>query len=70
MSDNPDKTGQDRRTLSDQEHELQHFYGVIQKEFPSASREQIEKAVADAKDALAPSTDREAITAAVKKKLA
>lgn len=67
MSDNPNKTGQDRRTVSDQEHELQYFYGVIEKEFPGTDREQIAAIVQQAKADIAPSTDREELTEAVRK---
>ena len=67
MPDNPEKTGQDRRTVSDQEHELRYLAGVIANEFPNLLPATIEEAIREAKDEVG--TDREAITAFVRRRL-
>jgi hypothetical protein len=69
MADDPSKTGNDRKTVSEQDHEIRHLKEKFQKEFPSKSMADIEEAIAAAKRAVAPSESREKIEIAVRKSL-
>ncbi len=61
MSDDPNQTGRDRQTVSDQVYELQHIFDVLEAEHPQHDRSVITEVVAKVKEDIAPSTDRERI---------
>ena len=49
MNDNPDLTGQDRKTVSSQPHEIEYLTRQLREAFPGASPEDVRGAIAIAK---------------------
>lgn len=69
MSDNPHLTGQDRRTLSSQPHEIETFISAMQREFLDHPREAIMEALTECRQEISPSDDRERLTECVRARL-
>ncbi|MDZ4286476.1 MAG: hypothetical protein U0984_00870 [Prosthecobacter sp.] len=69
MSDDPNQRGAaDRsRVALGEDYEVQYFVEAMQKHFPSASGEQIKRALVQARQASGGSVSREVLTEKVKK---
>lgn len=70
MSDDKVNTPQDRRAVAlSEEHERRHFIEQFVKEHPDSTAEDVEAVLKAAAHSIAPSEDRESLTAAVEKEL-
>ncbi len=70
MADDPHKKHQDGWTVSFfQTYEYDYFRGQIKKDFPHKSDDDINKAITEARKAVAPSEGREKLKEAVRKRL-
>ena len=63
MSDDPSKTGQDRQTVSSQEHEVNQLKAKFREEFPDVDTAALEEAIGEAKRS---SKDRDAVESKVR----
>lgn len=54
MSDDPNKTDAEPRSVSDQEQEVRQLKTLMQKEFPDKSVADVEEAIGHAKRAISP----------------
>jgi hypothetical protein len=67
MPDNPNLTGQDRSTVSNQPHEIQYLATALEKEFPDIAPENIRGAILSVKKEVGP--EREAVLREARKAL-
>lgn len=67
MSDNPNlRGGSDRERVADREtHERRYFLESLPDQFPGVDKAELEKAYESARKAIAPSEDRETLTAKI-----
>lgn len=62
MSDDLNLTARDRHFVSSQDYECHAFIDAIAREFPEIPRAELEDALEDGKDKIAPSNDRQKLT--------
>lgn len=67
MSDDPNKIGADRKTVSEQDYEINYLKKKLAQGYPEKSEIQIEEAIGKAKAAIHPSTSRDEIEAHIQK---
>lgn len=70
MSDNPQLTGADRRTVSSQQHEIDTFVDTLQGEFLDHPRPAILAALEECRREIAPSESRAKLEECVRRRLA